>query len=161
MLGTSLLVGVIQAGSSEPSAVARLYRQDAFPTSRLGYPHGEVLGGQAYRAAKWTVLCIDHDRAILTYERALLERSGYNVLTTVSARQGLTLAMMFQPDAIVLDYHMPKMSGHKVAAAIKRCRPEILIVMFSASQIPEETLILVDAVVLKKDAIGQLPPTVM
>jgi ABC-type uncharacterized transport system involved in gliding motility auxiliary subunit len=47
-----------------------------------------------------------------------------------------------------------------VAAVLKAHRPEILIVMFSASEIPEETLKLIDAVVFKTDAIGQLIPTV-
>ena len=116
--------------------------------------------GQAYQAQKRTVLCIDDDLAILTYEQALLERSGYRVLTTASAQQGLTMAMTHQLDAVILDYHMPEISGHAVAAAIKRFRPEILIVMFSASPIPEETLQLVDAVVLKTDTVGKLLPTV-
>jgi CheY-like chemotaxis protein len=116
--------------------------------------------GQAYRAPKRTILCIDDDTGVLRYERALLERSGYNVLTAVSAEQGLTLAMMSRLDAVVLDYHMPGMNGHDVAAAIKSCRPEIRIVMFSASEIPEETLKLTDAVVHKTDAIRELLPTV-
>jgi CheY-like chemotaxis protein len=116
--------------------------------------------GQAYQPLRRTILCVDDDDAILKYERALLERSGYNVLTTASAHQGLTLAMMSQLDAVVLDYHMPEMNGHHLAAAIKKGRPEILIVMFSASEIPEETFRLVDAVVPKTDAIGQLLLTV-
>lgn len=115
---------------------------------------------QAYQAPKRTILCIDDDSGVLRYERALLERSGYNVLTAVSPEQGLALAMMSRLDAVVLDYHMPGMTGHEVAAAIKSCRPEVLIVMFSASEIPEETLKLTDAVVHKSDAITELLPTV-
>jgi CheY-like chemotaxis protein len=109
---------------------------------------------------KRTILCIDDDAAVLKYEKALLERSGYNVLATVSPQQGVTLAMTPQVDAVVLDYHMPGMNGDKVAAAIKRSRPEVVIVIFSASEIPEETLKFADAVVPKSDAIGQLLPTV-
>lgn len=116
--------------------------------------------GQVDRGPKRTILCIDDDNSILRYERSLLERSGYNVLTTASAQQGLALAMKYQLDAVVLDYQMPEMSGHDVAAAIKRSRPEIRIVMFSASEIPEETLKFADAVVLKTDAIQALLPTV-
>lgn len=117
--------------------------------------------GQAYRGTKrTTVLCIDDDQSILRYERSLLERSGYIVLTAPSAQQGLALALKFQLDAVILDYHMPEMSGHEVAVAIKKHRPEILIVMFSASEIPEETVKLADAVVLKTDAIRDLLPTV-
>ena len=63
-------------------------------------------------------------------------------------------------DAVVLDYQMPEMNGHEVAAAIKKCRPEVLIVMFSASEIPEATFKLADAVVPKTDPIGQLLQTV-
>jgi CheY-like chemotaxis protein len=134
----------------------------AFPLcGGAGPPHRwEAALGQAYRGPKRTILCIDDDNAILQYERALLERCGYNVVATASAQQGLTLAMMLPADAVILDYHMPGINGHNVAAAIKKCRPEILIVMFSGSEIPEETFTLVDAVVFKTDAIGQLVPTV-
>jgi CheY-like chemotaxis protein len=116
--------------------------------------------GQLHRATKRTILCIDDDAGVLRYERALLERSGYSVLTAESPKQGLALAMMSRLDAVVLDYHMPGMTGHDVAAAIKSRRPEVLIVMFSASEIPEETLKLTDAVVHKSDAITELLPTV-
>ena len=64
--------------------------------------------------------------------------------------------MMLPIDGVILDFHMPGMNGHNVAAAIKKCRPDIRIVMFSGSEIPEETCDLVDAVVLKTDAIAQL-----
>jgi CheY-like chemotaxis protein len=116
--------------------------------------------GEAYRAPKRTILCIDDDRAVLEFVRRLLERSGYIVLTTASPRQGLSLALASPPDAVVLDYQMPEMNGHEVAAAIKRFRPGTLIVMFSASQIPEETFKLADAVVPKTDTIGHLLTTV-
>lgn len=116
--------------------------------------------GQAYRTPKRTILCIDDDRAVLGFVQKLLERSGYTVLTTVSPRQGLSLALTSPPDAVVLDYQMPEMNGHEVAAAIKKYRPETLIVMFSGSQIPEETFKLADAVVPKTGAVAQLLMTV-
>ncbi|MGB9235183.1 MAG: response regulator [Terriglobales bacterium] len=109
---------------------------------------------------KRTVLCIDDDSAILRYEKTLLERSGYDVLTTTSPQQGLTLVMRSEIDAVVLDYQMPEMNGHHVAAAIRKCRPGVFIVIFSASGIPEETVKLVDAFVLKTEAVGRLLPTV-
>ena len=71
------------------------------------------------------------------------------------------MAMMSDIDAVVLDYHMPGMSGHAVAAEIKRHRPELMIIMFSAGEIPQESIHLADAVVLKTDAIRQLLPTVV
>jgi CheY-like chemotaxis protein len=115
---------------------------------------------EAYRAPRRTILCIDDDCVVLAFVKRLLEKSGYTVLTTASPRQGLSLALASPPDAIVLDYQMPEMNGHEVAAAIKRCLPATAIVMFSAGQIPEETFKLADAVVAKWDAIGQLVMTV-
>lgn len=117
--------------------------------------------GQEYRPPQRTILCIDDDDAIVKYLTALFERSGHMVLATTSATQGLTMAMMSQIDAVVLDYHMPEMNGHEVAVEIKRYRPELMIVMFSASDLPEEALTLADAVVRKAEAVGQLLPTVM
>jgi two-component system, OmpR family, response regulator CpxR len=132
----------------------------SLPGARPNDARWEAKVSRAYRAPKRTILCIDDDNAILRYERSLLESSGYMVLTSASAQQGLRLALMSQLDAVVLDYHMPEMNGHEVAAAIKKRRPEILIVMLSGSEIPEETLRLADAVVPKADAIRRLLPTV-
>ena len=115
--------------------------------------------GQAYRPPK-RILCIDDDAAILKYERALLERRGYIVVTASSAHHGLTLALTSDVDAVVLDYQMPELTGHEVASAIKKCKPEVLIVMFSSTEIPEETVRLADAVVAKMDAVEELFRTV-
>jgi CheY-like chemotaxis protein len=52
---------------------------------------------------KKTSLCIDDDLAILCYEMALLERSGYEVLTASSAQQGLQLATTCKCDAVLLE----------------------------------------------------------
>lgn len=108
-----------------------------------------------------TILCIDDDYAIVAYVRALFERLGYRVFTTTSAIQGVTMAMMSEVDAVVLDYHMPEMGGDEVIAQIKWHRPNLAVVMFSAAEIPDTTLKLADAVVAKTDAVGQLLPTVM
>ena len=115
---------------------------------------------QVYRESKRTVLCIDDDDAVLASERLLLEEWGYIVLTTESPQWGLTLAALCQLDAVVLDYHMREMNGHAVAVAIKHYQPETLIVMFSATEIPEETRMLLNAAVVQTDAIKQVAPIV-
>jgi len=106
------------------------------------------------------LLCIDDSRAVLDYEKRILERSGYIVVTEVSARRGLRLATIYRFDAVLLDYHMPEMNGHQLASAIRRIRPDTPVVMFSGSDIPEETRRLVDAVVPKADSPSQLLPTI-
>jgi CheY-like chemotaxis protein len=112
------------------------------------------------RGAGRKLLCIDDSQSILRYEKSLLERSGYDVVTADSARYGLSLAAMSRFDAVLLDYHMPEMNGHQVALELKRITPETPVVILSGSEIPEETHKLVDAVVPKTVATTELLPTV-
>jgi len=96
---------------------------------------------------KRIILCIDDDEAILSYEKALLERSGYAVLTASSPQKGLRLATTCNCDAVLLDYEMPGMNGDEVALAIKRLRPELLVILLSGSDVPAHALASVDAFV--------------
>ena len=113
-----------------------------------------------YPTPKRTILCIDDDEAILRYEKALLERSGYAVLTAASAQQGLRLATMCKCDAVLLDYEMPEMNGHEVAFEIKRVRPELMLILLSGTEVPMQALALVDAFVPKLEASQQLLPMI-
>ncbi len=113
-----------------------------------------------YPNPRRTILCIDDDEAILRYEKALLERSGYAVLTAASAQQGLRLATMCKCDAVLLDYEMPEMNGHEVAAEIKRVRPELMVILLSGTEVPMQALALVDAFVPKLEASQQLLPMI-
>jgi CheY-like chemotaxis protein len=107
-----------------------------------------------------TILCIDDDASILRYEKALLERSGYEVLTASSAQQGLTLATICQCDAVLLDYEMYGINGHEVASAIKLAKPELAVILLSGREVPRQALALVDAFVPKLEASQQLLPMI-
>jgi CheY-like chemotaxis protein len=109
--------------------------------------------------ARKTILCIDDDDSILGYQRALLERRGFSVLTAVSARQGLQIVATCALAAVIVDYHMPEMNGHEVATEIKRLRPHTPIVMLSSDEeIAEHALKVVDAFVSKNEASSRLLP---
>jgi CheY-like chemotaxis protein len=111
--------------------------------------------------ARKTILCIDDSDSMLGYQRALLERRGFAVVTAASARQGLEIAVACAVAAVVLDYHMPEMNGHEVATEIKRLRPQLPIVMVSSDEwIPEHTLKMVDAFVSKNEAHSCLVPAI-
>jgi CheY-like chemotaxis protein len=108
-----------------------------------------------------TILCIDDDYSMLNYQRALLERRGFTVLTAASARQGLQIAVACAVAAVIVDYHMPDMNGHELATEIKRLRPHIPIVMVSSDDgIAEHALEVVDAFVSKNDATRRLLPVI-
>jgi CheY-like chemotaxis protein len=108
-----------------------------------------------------TILCIDDDHGMLGYQKALLERRGYKVLTAASARQGLRIAAVCAVAAVIVDYHMPEMNGHDVAIEIKRLTPQVPIIMLSSDEeIPEHALKVVDAFVSKNDAPSGLLPAI-
>jgi len=113
-----------------------------------------------YPRVKKTILCIDDDEAILRYEKALLEKSGYAVLTATSGLQALRLVTMCQCDVVLLDFEMPGMKGNEIASKIKLVRPELTVILFSCSDVPTNALAFVDAFVPKPEANRQLPPTI-
>jgi CheY-like chemotaxis protein len=106
------------------------------------------------------ILCIDDNAAVLSYEKALLERSGYSVITAASGEQGLGLVTVHEFDAVLLDYSMPDMNGCDVAFEIKRVRPQLAVILLSGSEVPTYALVLVDAFILKPDASRELLPTI-
>lgn len=116
--------------------------------------------GQASRVPLQTILCIDDDDAILRFEKLLLERSGYTVLTASSARQGLRLVSMCECDVVLLDYEIPVMNGHEIAAEIKRVQPKVIVIFVSGCEIPIASLALVDAFVPKLETSKQLLPII-
>jgi CheY-like chemotaxis protein len=108
-----------------------------------------------------TILCIDDDAGMLSYQRALLERRGFSVLTAASARQGLQIAAACMLAAVIVDYHMPEMYGYEVAAEIKRLRPGTPIVMVSSDEeLPDHALKMVDAFISKNEASRRLLPMI-
>ena len=108
-----------------------------------------------------TILCVDDDDSMLGYQRALLERRGFTVLTAASARQGLQIAVACAVAAVIVDYHMPEMNGHELATEIKRLRPQVPIVMVSSDdEIAECALKVVDAFISKNEASSRLLPVI-
>jgi len=110
--------------------------------------------------SKKTILCMDDDPAILCYETALLERSGYAVLTAASRRQGLRFVATCYCDAVLLGYEMAGMNGHDIAFQIKLIRPELIVILVSGREVPTQALALVDAFVPKLETSRQLLPMI-
>jgi CheY-like chemotaxis protein len=99
-------------------------------------------------ATNATLLCIHKDPA----ELSLLQEHGYELLTATNGHEGLQLFMSQPVDAIVLDYQLGLLDGGVVAAAIKKVKPQVPIVMLAGDvDLPDDPLQAVDALVAKSD----------
>lgn len=100
------------------------------------------------------LLCIDDEPTGLTIRKVILEQSGYDVLIAEDGMSGLELFRKHSVDAVVLDYYMPEMNGGLLAAAMKRLKPDVPIILLSAYvSLPEGAVEAVDAFITK----GQSP----
>lgn len=78
-----------------------------------------------------TVLVVDDDNDLLEMMIAGLERFGYQVIGTDSARDALD-ALTTDPDVwdiVVTDHVMPEMKGATLATEIKRVRPDCPVIL--------------------------------
>ena len=87
-----------------------------------------------------------------------LQNEGYSVTTARTAQEGLERFAMSPVDLVLLDYLMPDSNGDYAAATMKRIKPDVLILMFSAvSNVPENARLHIDAFLQK----GQSPTVVL
>ncbi|HKQ64829.1 MAG TPA: MASE4 domain-containing protein [Methylomirabilota bacterium] len=95
-----------------------------------------------------TVLYIeDNSSNLRLVERIVARRPGVKLLSAMQGRPGLELARAHRPDAIVLDLHLPDISGQDVLARLQAdpATREIPVVILSADATPSRTSSLLKA----------------
>ena len=70
------------------------------------------------------VLLVEDNTANRTLAAAILDRDGFSVVDAQSGEDALDLLRSLQPDLIVADIHLPKMSGFDLIREI-RARPDL------------------------------------
>jgi DNA-binding response OmpR family regulator len=110
----------------------------------------KVLALIAEKMAK--ILCIDDESAALNIRKRVLETAGHHVLTARSGDEGLQLFRSESFDLVLLDYWMPGMNGIATARELKRMKPSVpMIILSGLSQLPDETMGVVDRWILKDE----------
>lgn len=98
------------------------------------------------------ILCIDDESAALNIRKRVLETAGHHVLTARSGDEGLQLFRSESFDLVLLDYWMPGMNGIATARELKRMKPSVpMIILSGLSQLPDETMGVVDRWILKDE----------
>jgi DNA-binding NtrC family response regulator len=81
----------------------------------------------------YRILLVDDDRENLSVNKALLSASGYQVATVKSGQEAIDTIQSAKKDfaLVLMDYHMPGMSGAVAVTEIKKIKPHQQILAYS------------------------------
>lgn len=65
------------------------------------------------------VLVVDDNDAIRDLAELRLTMAGYEVITASRAKDGMNQAIAMRPDLVLMDVHMPGMTGYEAVCALR------------------------------------------
>ena len=77
------------------------------------------------------ILIVDDEPMLCQSYHSYISRTGYEVETALSAKEGLKLVESFKPDVIIADIQMPRMDGFQFAEAVWKNNPQQIIIFSS------------------------------
>ena len=83
-------------------------------------------------AKKTRILIVEDEPAMVAGLRDNFEYEGYEVISAADGAEGLDRALAENPDLVVLDVMMPRLSGLDVCKQLKTQRPAVPIIMLTA-----------------------------
>lgn len=101
----------------------------------IGTSNGSRLNSSAVEpnaSRKTRILIVEDEPAMVAGLRDNFEYEGYEVISAVDGVAGLERALADNPDLVVLDVMMPRMSGLDVCKQLKTTRPALPIIMLTA-----------------------------
>jgi len=80
-----------------------------------------------------SVLVIDDDPAVRTTIKLILEREGHAVALAPEGRAGLARLAAGGINLLICDIFMPGMDGFETLREVRKCRPELPVIVISGS----------------------------
>jgi CheY-like chemotaxis protein len=81
------------------------------------------------------LLVVDDDATIRNITSTMLAEQGYEVLTAEDGQRALDLLPEFQPDLVVTDLRMPRMSGFELLKVLRERVPRIPVIAVSGDSL--------------------------
>jgi two-component system NtrC family sensor kinase len=78
------------------------------------------------------ILIIDDSTTIRSFLSEMLRSLGYVVLTASDGKRGLDKSLAERPDLILLDFHLPRLSGIEVLEALQKENYEVPVILMTA-----------------------------
>jgi len=120
--------GTVQA-YSEPGKGTQFYVY--FPIEKSSFVKYSIQTHETIQYGTETILLVDDEDAILSMEKQMLGRLGYQVTSRISSIEALE-AFRNSPDKfdlVITDLAMPNMPGNKLSAELIKIRPDIPILL--------------------------------
>jgi CheY-like chemotaxis protein len=80
---------------------------------------------------KYRILVVDDEPSILKSSEILFQQKGYEVITARDGFEALLELRRAQPDIIICDMSMPRMSGFELLSVVRRRFPHIGVIAIS------------------------------
>ena len=90
--------------------------------------------------SKPTVLVVDDDVPILTLMRNLLREFGFNPVTAATGEEAIAAARAQRPSIVLLDKHMPGMSGIDTIKALRAEFERLPILLLTGDPVSKDEL---------------------
>jgi CheY-like chemotaxis protein len=140
--GTGLGLSQVYASVKQAGGTARIESEEGVGTVvRLYLPRAEPATGSSkikagqrvspVSAKSALVLVVDDDPDVRCFLDASLRSLGYKTLITEDGYAGLAALDGSEPDAMIVDFAMPGISGAEVARTAREKRPDIPIIFSS------------------------------
>jgi DNA-binding response OmpR family regulator len=97
-------------------------------------------GGSATSRSGLRVLVVDDERLIADTVAAILSQSGFSAVATYSGEQAMEAARKQQPDIVLTDVLMPKMSGVQLGIQLREELPQARVILFSGQAATSELM---------------------
>ena len=123
---------------------------------------GRLSGGAERPTARKKIGIIDDNPVIVRLYTRLFQKAGFLVVTAETGGEGLKLVQKEQPDALVVDYHLPDMTGVELCGQVRRSLEEssMKIFLFTADDQEKVKAVAtsagIDKVVIKSPNAGEI-----
>jgi len=78
------------------------------------------------------ILVVDDKEVMCNFLKEFFEKEGHSVITASNGKQALDFFRTQNPDIVITDMKMPKMSGLELLVEIKKDNPETIVIMMTA-----------------------------